>query len=80
MKDPAFKLFVIMMQPVENLKKASEYMESFFTHKTYLERGDPELFRKIGDYLSWVKKLKNTGNIRRKKYREEDEEQETELI
>ena len=70
MKDPAFKLFVIMMEPVEDLKCTSGYMKSFFAHKTYLDRGDPELFAKISDYLSWVKKLKNTGNMKRKKRQE----------
>ena len=74
MKDSAFRLFVIMMQPVEDLKNTSEYMKSFFTYKTYLERGDPELFRKICDYLSWVKKPNNTGNIKRKKDLDEEEE------
>ena len=58
MKDPAFKLFVIMMEPVEELKGTSQYMKSFFESKTFLERNDPKLFNKIGNYLSWVKKPK----------------------
>ena len=57
MKDPAFKLFVIMMEPVKDLKNTSGYMESFFAHRTYLERDDPKLFEKIRNYLSWVKKV-----------------------
>ena len=61
MKDPAFKLFVIMMQPIEELYRTSEYMKSFFANKTYLERHDPKLYEKIGDYLSWVKKAKVHG-------------------
>ena len=56
MKDPAFKLFVIIMQPTETLENISIYMDRFFTHKTYLERNDPRLFRKIAKYLTWVKK------------------------
>ena len=58
MKDPAFKLFVILMQPAEQLHGTSEYMKSFFESKTYLERDDPKLYEKIGNYLSWVKKAK----------------------
>ena len=47
MKDPAFKLFVIMMQPVEDLQHISVYMERFFSNKTYLDRNDSKLFRKL---------------------------------
>ena len=60
MKDPAFQLFVIMMQPVEDLHHISVYMERFFSSKTYLDRNDPKLFPKIANYLSWVKKVKET--------------------
>ena len=55
-KDPAFKLFVIMLQPIGQLDGTSEYMKSFFANKTYLERNDPTLFKKIEEYLSLVKK------------------------
>ena len=58
MKDPAFKLFVIMTQPADTLENTSLYMDSFFDHKTYLEITDVKLFRKISDYLSWVKEPK----------------------
>ena len=58
MKDPAFKMFVIMMQPVNHLKNISIYMEKFFANKTYLAKGDENLFPKIVNYLSWVKKPK----------------------
>ena len=73
MKDPAFKLFVILMQPVEELEETSEYMKSFFTNKTYLERNDPKLFKKITDYLLQVKKQKRVG---KKDWEEEHEERE----
>ena len=46
LKDPAFKLFVIMLQPIGELDGTSEYMKSFFANKTYLERNDPTLFKK----------------------------------
>ena len=62
MKDPAFRLFVILMQPVENLENVSEYMKSFFEKKTYLLKDDPQLFQKIGEYLEWVKKPKRGKN------------------
>ena len=62
MKDAAFKLFVIMMRPVEELNGTSEYMKSFFESKTYLEQDDPNLYRKIGDYLSCVKKANGIRN------------------
>ena len=73
MKDPAFKLFVVMMQPAKELKNTSGYMKSFFAKKTYLERDDPKLIWKIGDYLQLVKhqeknrKIKRTKNQRDKK-------------
>ena len=37
MKDAAFNLFVIMMQPVETLVNISPYMKSFIANKTYLD-------------------------------------------
>ena len=62
MKDPAFRLFVILMEPVENLENVSEYMKSFFEKKTYLLRDDPQLFQKIREYLVWVKKSEHGKN------------------
>ena len=44
LKDPAFKLFVILMQPTEMLDVTNEYIKSFFAKKTYLEKEDPKLF------------------------------------
>ena len=34
MKDPAFKIFMIIMQPVDCLDNLSEYMQSFIDSKT----------------------------------------------
>ena len=59
MNDPAFKLFVIMMQPVNELNSLSEYMETFIIQQTYLEKDDPNLFKKISDYLKRVKEPKD---------------------
>ena len=58
MKDPAFKLFVILMQSADSLNITSEYIQSFFAKKTYLERDDPKLYVKIAKYLTWVKQPK----------------------
>ena len=66
MKDPACKMFVIMMQPEKELVNISQYIEIFFRHKTYLEKDDPKLVKKIADYLTRVKlpkeKKKNIGD------------------
>ena len=59
LEDPAFKLFVIMMQPVETLKDTDEYMKSFFASRTYLEKGSEKLFDKIAHYLKMVKEPKS---------------------
>ena len=57
MKDPAFKLFVILMQPAVSLNITNEYIKSFFKKKTYLEKDDPKLFQKIAEYLNQVKQI-----------------------
>ena len=63
MNDPAFKLFLIMMQPADTLEHLTEYMTSFISQKTYLERDDPDLIEKISDYLKRVKQPKgDDGN------------------
>ena len=51
MKDPAFNLFVIMMQPADTLVNISNYMKTSFTKKTYLQVDDPELFTKLATHL-----------------------------
>ena len=56
MKDPTFKLFVVLMQPTNKLNFANEYTKSFFAKKTYLERNDPNLFKRIAEYLNQMKK------------------------
>ena len=57
MKDPAFNLFVIMMQPADTLVNISDYMKTFIANKTYLQIKDPELFTKLGNHLEDVKQL-----------------------
>ncbi len=62
-KDPAFKIYVIMMQPKDELTNLTAYMESFFDSKTYLERGDEDLFDKLEKELTLTKTLKkDAGN------------------
>ena len=34
------------------------YMKSFLASKVYLQKDDPKLFRKIGQYLTFVKQRK----------------------
>ena len=46
------------MQPADTLNITNEYIKSFFTKKTYLERQDSKLFKKISEYLIWVKQMK----------------------
>ena len=51
MKDAAFNLFVIMMQPADTLVNISPYMRTFFVNKTYLDVNDPELFLKLASHM-----------------------------
>ena len=51
MKDAAFNLFVIMMQPADTLVNISPYTKTFFANKTYLQVDDPELFTKLAAHL-----------------------------
>ena len=55
MKDPAFKLFVVMMQPPNTLRTRNEYIKSFLSRKTYLEKNDSALFDKLSSNLQQVK-------------------------
>ena len=61
LEDPAFGVFVIMMQPVDTLDRTDSYMKSFFASRTYLEKNDPKLFEKIAQYLYNVKQPQKDG-------------------
>ena len=50
-EDPAFKLFVIMMEPLERLTDVTPNMKTLFAEQTYLELEDPQLFTKLSRYL-----------------------------
>ena len=52
-EDPAFKLFIILMEEVDTLVNIPENMKIFFKEKTYLKKDDPKLFEKIGHHL-WL--------------------------
>ena len=58
-RDPVFKPFVIMMQPIDTLVNISGQIETFIKDKKYLEVNDGNKFKKIAQYLEWVKKPKN---------------------
>ena len=62
MKDSAFKLFVILLQPAKSLNVTNEYIICFLSRKTYLERDDPDLFKKMSKYLIWVKNPRKDWN------------------
>ena len=48
-------MFLIMIQPADTLEHLTEYMASLITKKTYLERDDRDLIRKISDSPKRVK-------------------------
>ena len=58
-KDPAFRLFVIMMQPQNTLVNLSKCIRKFIDQKTYLKKDDPDLIEKIVKYLRWIKQPKD---------------------
>ena len=58
MKDPAFRLFVIMMQPPDTLRNLPKHMTIFIDQKTYLDKDDPNLVEMMVKYLRWVKQPK----------------------
>ena len=51
MKDSAFNLFVIMMQPADTLVSLSNDMRTLNDTNTYLNVNDPELFSKVAIHL-----------------------------
>ena len=58
-EDPAFKLFVIMMDPVGNLTELEPNMKKTLKEVTYLELEDPEIFPKLYKQL----KPDNNGDV-----------------
>ena len=62
MKDAAFNLFVIMMQPADTLVNISPYMKTFFSSKTYLDVNDPDLFTKLAAHLKNARQSEDDVN------------------
>ncbi len=58
MEDPAFRMLVILYEPIEDLGDLTPDMISFFRSKTYLTMDDPQLLDKISDVLRNIR-----GNI-----------------
>ena len=61
-KDPAFKLLVILMDSAKNLKNVSQDMKEYIENRTYVKQDDPELISKIATPLIWVKKPKDDND------------------
>ena len=53
--DPAYKLFVILMQPQATLKHYTAHMDMHFRSKTYPHKDDPHLWNKLTKCLTEVK-------------------------
>ena len=54
-RDPAFKVFVILMQPKETLRGCTAYMKKYFRSRMYLNKDDPQLVKKLTDHLRTIK-------------------------
>lgn len=54
-KDPRFQLFVILMEPMKELTRLTDYMEQYLRSKTYLEITDPKLWDKIIERLTLIR-------------------------
>ena len=66
MKDPGFKLFVIMMQTRDvlvNINQYESYVQRFLSSDKDLDRYDPDLFKKISHELSRAR-LPSVTNVR----------------
>ena len=57
--DPAYKLFVILIEPEETLKRFMANMDKYFRSKTYLLKDDPHLWTKLTKYR--LKMVSNEG-------------------
>ena len=59
--DPSYRLFVILMEPLENLQRPSAYMKKYLRSKTFLQRSDPQLYKKLTEYLQEVQTIPKAG-------------------
>ena len=53
--DPSYRLFVILMEPFENLQRPSAYMTKYLRSRTFLQQSDPQLYKKLNQYLQEVR-------------------------
>ncbi len=54
-EDNAFRILVIMLEPVEELGQLNAYMSSFIKNRTYLDINDHEIWHKIQNILQDIK-------------------------
>ena len=54
-EDPAFKLFIILMEEVDTLVNTPRNLQKFFRDNTYIKREDTQLFEKIGNHLDMIR-------------------------
>lgn len=50
--DPAYKVFVILMQPQNTLQRQTVFINKYLRTKTYLEHNDPDLWEKLRKCLA----------------------------
>ena len=63
-EDPAFKLYIILMEEVDTLVNIPENIKIFFKEKTYLKKDDPKLFEKVGNQLKLMRRHDVLNNKR----------------
>ena len=54
-KDPAFRILVVLLQPVDSLGELSPYLQSFLQNRTYLSIDDAEIWPKIRNILQGIR-------------------------
>ncbi len=55
--DRSFKIFVIMMQPENELENVNSSMRRFLETTTFLKKDDPDLFKKLSHNLNELRKI-----------------------
>ena len=73
-RDPLFKILVILMQGANTLVNVPENMEIFFQKKTYSQKEDPRLFKKISKQLVLMKEYGPEDDTTEYKAQNDDEE------
>ncbi len=57
MNNSAFKIFVIMMQPENELENVNDDMKRFFETTTFLKKDDPDLMNKLSHHLAGLRSI-----------------------